>query len=119
MILGSITPEPPPPGFLESWLWKKAPIVIPLTKVPLGYKDNMNLTDLGLHKKERNNLQALAALYQKAQILVTSILFSRPGSELSHDFILQQIKSFLENTQDGKFYLCSTLIEMVYIVHSH
>ena len=93
MIIGSTTL----PGVWQL-LWPKKD-VIPLKKAKLSENDSQVLTALGLPPDKWNNLDALLALYNKAELYdVLSFQVSNPGMELSRKYILGQIEFLLQNS---------------------
>ena len=93
MIIGSNTL---PGGRLSFWSKKD---VIPPEKVNLSVNDSQVLTMLGLPPDKWNNLNALLALYNKAELYdVFSVQVSNPGMELSRKYVLGQIEFLLQNS---------------------
>ena len=85
-ILGSVAPHPK-----ES--------VVPQSPADLSDDDRQVLTELGLPQDKWDNLNALLALYNKAENSdVFSVQVSKPGMELSRSYILEQIEFLLKTS---------------------
>ena len=108
MIIGSTLPPPSPPqphtGILSAFF--KKDVVIPEVGIPqspadLSDEDHQVLEGLGLPPDQWDNLNALLALYKKAENYdVFSVQVSKPGMELSRSYILEQIEFLLKNSKN-------------------
>ena len=77
-ILGSVAPPP-------------NPSVVPQSPACLSDDDRQVLTELGLPQDKWDNLNALLALNNKAEIYdVISVQVSKRGLELSRSYVLEQ-----------------------------
>ena len=95
MILGSVIP---PPSF--GWIFRAPSLVLSQTPAKLSVDDHRILTELGLPREQRDNLNALLALYNKTENYnLFSVQVSRPGMELSRSYILEQIKYILMHSR--------------------
>ena len=93
MIIGSNIP-PPSPGVLQ-----EPQPTLPLAPANPSDEDRQVLTELGLPPDQWNNLNALMALYNKAEHYdVFSVQVSKPGMELSRSYLLEQIEFLLKNS---------------------
>ena len=85
-ILGSVAPHP-------------NQSVVPQSPADLSDDDRQVLTGLGLPQDKWDNVNALLALYNKAENNdVFSVQVSKPGMELSRSYILEQIEFLLKNS---------------------
>ena len=83
---------PPPRGV-------SPPPVISMSQADLTDDDRQVLAELALPPDQWSNLNALLALYNKAEYYdVFSDQVSRPGMELSCSYILEQITVLLKNS---------------------
>ena len=72
---------------------------MPQSPADLSDEDRQVLTRLGLPPDKWDNLNALLALYNKAENSdVFSVQVSKPGMELSRSYILEQIEFLLKNS---------------------
>ena len=99
IICSSQPPTPVSPSVWSFFSKKVLPSIMPLTQANLSEGDCQVLSDLGLPQDKWDNLNALLALYDNTKYYdVFSVQVSKPGMELSHSYILEQIEFFLRNS---------------------
>ena len=85
MVVGSILPPPSS--------------AVPQTPTDLSDDDRRVLSELDLPQDKWNNLDALLAIYNKTENYdVYSVNISKPGMELSRNYILEHIEFLLKNS---------------------
>ena len=100
MIICSSQPPTPVSPLVWSFFSKKVlPSIMPLTQANLSESDRQVLSDLDMPQGKWDNLSALLALYDQTKLYdVFSVWVSKPGMELSHSYILEQIEFLLRHS---------------------
>ena len=73
--------------------------VIPQSPADLSDEDRQKLIELGLPPDKWDNLHALLAMYNRTEVYdIFSVQVSKPGMEVSHKYVLEQIEFLLINS---------------------
>ena len=82
--------------------------MVPQSPADLSDDDREILSGLGLPPDKWDNLNALLAMYKRSEVYdVFSVHVSKPGMELSRNYVLQQIEFLLMtsfNKDGGKIF---------------